>query len=599
MDHLKPLHLKSFIFRIAPVFLLASGLPALAATLNVPQDYSSIQAAINAAASGDTILVDTGTYRENLVMRTNVTVRGVEAARTFIEARNSSAPVVTIDGKNNVSLRNFTLTNSADGVAITNSTSVFVLNNVFNALRGNAVSVDATSGAEIRNNVFYRNATAVDRATAIPAVSNNIFYENVKTISSGVSTDTNVTFNCFYRNQDLINGGIDSARGTDFQIGNALFVGVSVRDFHLKQSSACIDAGAGTDVIDNTVADMGAYGGQFADVNPYPVAQPTATNTSTANPEVFNIQVSWARNLAYLVTSTVLPGSYRLYYQLNQPGPPYNGTDAGNGTEPSPINVGDATSYTLTDLQPSTSLPGTPTLLSTTPRNQSIILDWSTATNANKYRIYYGINDVNENSLDVGNSTTATVSGLVNDTLYQFAVSASNQATYYLSVTAVDSTQAMHESDYSTATAMQVGAAIEGTQSNILTAMPSLVDPVPNLADDGCFVATAAFGADWVAEVRLLRDFRDRYLLTNGPGRAFVAWYYRNGPQAAQYLKQHAVFKPLVRAALMPFVIVAAFMLGSSLLTKAAITLLSLALVYRLVRRRYSGLSSAITGRPA
>jgi len=33
-----------------------------AATLNVPADYTTIQAAVNAAAAGDTILVQSGTY---------------------------------------------------------------------------------------------------------------------------------------------------------------------------------------------------------------------------------------------------------------------------------------------------------------------------------------------------------------------------------------------------------------------------------------------------------------------------------------------------------------------------------------------------------
>ena len=33
-----------------------------AATLNVPADYATIQAAVNAAAAGDTIQVQSGTY---------------------------------------------------------------------------------------------------------------------------------------------------------------------------------------------------------------------------------------------------------------------------------------------------------------------------------------------------------------------------------------------------------------------------------------------------------------------------------------------------------------------------------------------------------
>ena len=49
-----------------------------------------------------------------------------------------------------------------------------------------------------------------------------------------------------------------------------------------------------------------------------------------------------------------------------------------------------------------------------------------------------------------------------------------------------------------------------------------------------CFVATAAYRSPLHPAVRLLRDFRDRRLLTNGIGRAFVAAYYRWSPPAAR-----------------------------------------------------------------
>jgi hypothetical protein len=70
----------------------------------------------------------------------------------------------------------------------------------------------------------------------------------------------------------------------------------------------------------------------------------------------------------------------------------------------------------------------------------------------------------------------------------------------------------------------------------------------------GCFIATAAFGSPLAGQVEILRRFRDRYLLTNALGRKFVAWYYRNGPVAASYIKDKPLAKAAVRVTLYPLI---------------------------------------------
>lgn len=84
------------------------------------------------------------------------------------------------------------------------------------------------------------------------------------------------------------------------------------------------------------------------------------------------------------------------------------------------------------------------------------------------------------------------------------------------------------------------------------------------LADDGagddcrgfcdCFIATAAWGSWMDPHVGTLRGFRDDVLMRSAPGRAFVAFYYRNSPRLAEWISRHESRRAVTRAALAPLV---------------------------------------------
>jgi hypothetical protein len=72
-----------------------------------------------------------------------------------------------------------------------------------------------------------------------------------------------------------------------------------------------------------------------------------------------------------------------------------------------------------------------------------------------------------------------------------------------------------------------------------------------------CFIATAAYGTPLADEIWALRRFRDRYLMTNRAGRAFVDAYYAVGPYPAQIIAEHPWLRTTTRALLTPLVALA------------------------------------------
>ena len=92
----------------------------------------------------------------------------------------------------------------------------------------------------------------------------------------------------------------------------------------------------------------------------------------------------------------------------------------------------------------------------------------------------------------------------------------------------------------------------------------------------GCFIATAAYGSYLDPHVKVLRDFRDKWLLTSAAGRAFVAAYYRHSPAVAEFISSSESLRLAVRLLLTPIVyLVEHFVVFQAIATLAAIVCLT------------------------
>jgi len=247
------------------------------------ESYDSINAAINAANYGDTIVVNPGTYNETITMKSGVKIYGAGAEVTVIKG-DGSGPVVMASGAEITSdavIAGFTITGgNADyggGVYIKNA-SPTVENNIITSnlasYFGGGIYVDSGSPT-IRNNVIAGNSAGVFGggmyvAGGSPAIINNTIVGNLATIFGGGLFNLRGTLaisnNIIAINTAFSSGGIHNHSGVLTSDYNNIWGNIpddyynftpgahdmredprldnpSVGNYHLRTDSPCIDAG--------------------------------------------------------------------------------------------------------------------------------------------------------------------------------------------------------------------------------------------------------------------------------------------------------------------------------------------------------------------
>ncbi|MBU4445431.1 right-handed parallel beta-helix repeat-containing protein, partial [bacterium] len=127
--------------KVGIVFLLflTSSFFGYAGTINVPNDYSTIQAGLNAADSSDTVLVQPGTYYENIFWSDKNGIKLISAGDTsntiidgggkgsVIHMNPSNANIDTTTLIKGFALQNGGNVNSGGGLFIVNSSPKLIL----------------------------------------------------------------------------------------------------------------------------------------------------------------------------------------------------------------------------------------------------------------------------------------------------------------------------------------------------------------------------------------------------------------------------------------------------------------------------------------
>ena len=117
---------RSILLFIVAIF--ATGSVSSADVLNVPDEYPTIQAAIDAAGSGDIVLVAEGEYPEEITLKSGVIVQGAGEGLSIINGGGDAGDVVTAVGNdidNDTKLLGFTITGAISGGSMPGGGGVF------------------------------------------------------------------------------------------------------------------------------------------------------------------------------------------------------------------------------------------------------------------------------------------------------------------------------------------------------------------------------------------------------------------------------------------------------------------------------------------
>lgn len=168
--------------------------PVTAGTIIVPDDYVTIQEAVDQAVEGDTIFVRAGAYYEHIILGKSISLVGEEKSTTIVDGEGTGSVIFTT--ADDVTVTGFTIQNSGRAVNGTVPDAGISLDHVINCnVSGNKVISNyvgifarPSRSSWFQNNIMNRNHVGID-------INNQSIY-NV--ISSNSLQENNVSIHVYY-----------------------------------------------------------------------------------------------------------------------------------------------------------------------------------------------------------------------------------------------------------------------------------------------------------------------------------------------------------------------------------------------------------------
>ncbi len=269
---------REFVFLLCVFSLFVVCVPdvlvveASSKTVVVPDDYSTIQGAVDAASAGDTVFVREGTYYERVEINKTLTLVGENKERTVIDG-GYEGPVVLVDRQDGVTVSGFTVQNGIDP------------NWPYSFLAHTGIHLLYANNCNISDNIVSGNGHGI----WVYESSDNIIHANTVTGGNlGIKVDhyshrNNVTGNIIQNNKLGIDGIV--AIGLVIRRSNHCIVRENV-----IQDNTCgveLSGVAGTVFTLNTVQNNVEYDFMLYDYKSYEVSSGYVLQISSTDNEIY------------------------------------------------------------------------------------------------------------------------------------------------------------------------------------------------------------------------------------------------------------------------------------------------------------------------
>jgi peptide/nickel transport system substrate-binding protein len=151
--------------------------------VRVPEDYKTVQEAINASTSGSTIVIAPGIYHESIVINKTLTIIGLPGSSPIFSGGGSGIAITLLPGASGSIIAGIVITHWDQGILVVDATNCKIYDNIMSLMNSNGITLEGNNAANnlIYSNIFQDNTIAINLTASS---TNNTIYKNIISLNN-------------------------------------------------------------------------------------------------------------------------------------------------------------------------------------------------------------------------------------------------------------------------------------------------------------------------------------------------------------------------------------------------------------------------------